>query len=292
MYVGRPLALLFLWDMAVAIAYVYFKQEWLALTHLPLAVFGGALGVILGFRNNTSYARWWEARTLWGSIVNYSRSLARQTVTLISTGDRKHEHEQLRIVQRRIVYYQLAYVNALRCQLRGEDPLPDLRPFLCEDDIDSLRRAKNVATDIQRRIDLLIKESCERGWLSVIELGLLDDSLTALANAQGGSERIKNTPMPKQYDYFPMLFVHLYCILLPLGVVANLGLLTPVGSTVIGFVFLAFDKIGRDLEFPFNNSIHDVPLTSICRTIEINLRQCLGETELPAPIEPMHGVLW
>ena len=74
--------------------------------------------------------------------------------------------------------------------------------------------------------------------------------------------------------------------------VANLGLLTPIGSTLVGFVFLALDKIGRDLEHPFNNSVHDVALTSICRTIEINLKQYLGETDLPAPIEPVRGVLW
>jgi putative membrane protein len=74
--------------------------------------------------------------------------------------------------------------------------------------------------------------------------------------------------------------------------VANLGLLTPVGSTMLGFIFRALEMIGRDLEHPFNNSVHDVPLTSICRTIEINLKQYLGETELPAPFEPVLGVLW
>jgi putative membrane protein len=83
-----------------------------------------------------------------------------------------------------------------------------------------------------------------------------------------------------------------YCILLPLGIVANLGLLTPIGASLLGFVFLVLEKIGRDLEHPFNNSVHDVALTSICRTILINLKQYLEETDLPAPIEPVHGVLW
>ena len=98
--------------------------------------------------------------------------------------------------------------------------------------------------------------------------------------------------MPKHYDYFIRLLIHVYCILLPLGMVASLGLLTPVGSSLLGFGFLALESIGRDLEHPFDNSVHDVAMTSICRTIEINLKQYLGEADLPPPIEPVRGVLW
>jgi putative membrane protein len=111
-------------------------------------------------------------------------------------------------------------------------------------------------------------------------------------DAQGGAERIKNTPMPKQYDYFPQLFVQIYCLLLPLALVTNMGWYTPLGSTLVGFIFLALDKIGRDLEDPFENTIYDVPLTAITTTIDINLRQLLGEKELPQGQKPVHGVLW
>jgi putative membrane protein len=291
-YVARQAALLFLFDIAVVVGYVYLGEHWLSLPHLPLSIFGAALGVLLAFRNNSSYARWWEARTLWGRIVNYSRCLARQAIAFISAREESGEQEQVQDVQRRIVYYQIAYVNALRCQLRGQEPWPELQPFLPKGEIESLRGQKNVAAEIQRRMALLLQKSLRRGWLDALQLSLLDNSLTELANAQGGCERIKNTPLPRQYDYFPMLFVSVYCLGLPLNMVANLGWLTPLGSSLVGFVFLALDEIGRDLEFPFHNSVHDVPLTSICRTIEINLRQYLGETELPASIEPVRGVLW
>ena len=93
-------------------------------------------------------------------------------------------------------------MNALRCQLRGQDPWPELAPFLSEEEIDSLRGEKNAAAEIQRRMALLIQDSRDRGWLDAIQLGLLDNGLTELANAQGGCERIKNTPMPRHYDYF------------------------------------------------------------------------------------------
>ena len=82
------------------------------------------------------------------------------------------------------------------------------------------------------------------------------------------------------------------CVLLPLGLVASLGLMTPVGSALLGFVFRTLERTGRELEHPFSNSVHDVPLTAICRAVEIDLRQSLGETDLPAPIEPVRGVIW
>ena len=289
---GRPLALLLLLDIAVVVAYVYFEQRWLALPNLPLSIGGGGLCVIPGFRNNISYARWWEARTLWGRIVNHSRCLGRQVVAYSSVGDQPQDRGLIGDTQRRIVYYQIAYVNSLRCQLRGQDPWPDLDPFLSKEEIDSLRGEKNAAAEIQRRMALLIQEGYHRGWLGVVPLGLLDNGLTELANAQGGCERIKNTPMPKHYDYFIRSLIHVYCVLLPLGMVANLGLLTPIGSALLGFGFLALESIGRDLEHPFDNSVHDVAMTSLCRTIEINLKQYLGEADLPAPVEPVHGVLW
>ena len=219
-------------------------------------------------------------------------TLGRQAVAYTSAGDQPQDGGLIRDTRRRIVYYQNAYVNALRCQLRGQDPWPELEPFLSKEEIASLRGEKNAAAEIQRRMALLIQDSGHRGWLGPIHLGLLYNGLTELANAQGGCERIKNTPMPKHYDYFIGLVVRVYCILLPFGMVANLGLLTPIGSSLLGFGFFALENIGRDLEHPFDNSVHDIAMTSICRTIEINLKQYLGEADLPAPIEPVRGVLW
>jgi ion channel-forming bestrophin family protein len=166
--------------------------------------------VILGFRINVSYARWWEARTLWGRIVNYSRCVGRQAVAYCTVGEQPQDRELIRDTQRRFVYYQIAYVNAFRCQLRDQDPWPDLEPFLSNEEIDSLRGEKNAAAEIQRRMALLIQDSCDRGWLGAIQLGLLDNGLTELANAQGGCERIKNTPIPRHYAYFIGSLIRVY----------------------------------------------------------------------------------
>jgi len=290
-YIGKPLLLMAVYDTAVAVAYKVLHWNWVSFPHVPLALYGSAIGIVLSFRNNSSYARWWEARTLWGSIVNNSRSLARQVMTGMRASKPEDEND-LKAMQRRIVYHQIAYVHALRQHLRGLDVMEELAPRLTPLDLESLRGQKNVPVELQTQIGAMLWESEMRGWIQPLQWQAMDHSLNDLADAQGGAERIKNTPMPKQYDYFPQLFVHIYCVLLPLAMVMNLGWFTPLGSSLVVFIFLALDKIGRDLEDPFDNTVFDVPLTSISTTIETNLRQMLGDTELPEAVKPVRGVLW
>lgn len=285
-YVGKPLIYLFAYDIVVVVAFKVFHWEWIGLQHIPLALLGSAIGLLLGFRNNSAYGRWWEARTLWGAIVNNSRSFARQ-VSVNIRGD-----EERTAFSKRIVYYQIAYVHSLRQQLRGLDPAPEIAPFVNAEELEYLKGEKNAATALQGLMATRMLEAKDRGWIDSLQWSQMDGSLDDLADAQGGSERIKNTPMPRQYDYFPWLFTELYCLMLPLALVTNMGWYTPLGSTVVGFVFLSLNKIGRDLEDPFDNSIYDVSLTAICKTIEINLRQMVGEKVLPDPEKPIRGVLW
>lgn len=292
LYIAPELAVLFAYDMLVVLAY-FSGWTWLSLPHIPLSLFGGALGVILGFRNNTAYQRWWEARTLWGSIVNSSRSLARQSLTMITAANGSPEElEHVAAIQRQIVLHHIAYVHALRCHLRGQAPWPELKPFLPAEEIASLKAEKNVPLAIQQRIALLLRHCYERNWIDSLRWASIDETLTAIMNAQGGAERIKNTPLPVQYDYYPKIAVAIYCLVLPLGMVANLGMFTPIGSAVVGVIFLALDRIGRDLELPFENAINDIPLHSISRTIEINLKQQLQDSVLPDPVKPIDGILW
>jgi putative membrane protein len=292
-YIGKPLVLVAAYDLLVVVAYKVMHWGWVSFPHVPLALYGSAIGVILGFRNNSAYGRWWEARTLWGAIVNNSRSLARQvmTGTRAKQGD-EADAEDLRRMRVRIVHHQIAYVHALRQHLRGLDVLAEVAPMLDPGELESLRGEKNVPMTLQTRIGDLLQQCEARGWINPLQWQAMDHSLNDLADAQGGAERIKNTPMPKQYDYFPQLFVQIYCALLPLAMVANLGWFTPLGSSLVAFIFLALDKIGRDLEDPFDNTEFDVPITAISTTIETNLRQMLGEVALPEPQKPIRGVLW
>lgn len=293
-YVGWPLLALVGWDLLIVLAYKVMHWEWVGSRHVPLALYGSAIGIIVGFRNNSAYQRWWEARTLWGAIVNNSRSLARQAMTTMHCDPARNGEDEpaLEDLRRQIVHAQIAYVHALRQQLRGLDPLPEIDGLLDPAFHARLVGEKNVALTIQRAMGVMLRTAKRNGWIDSLEWQAMDRNLDDLADAQGGAERIKNTPMPKQYDFFPMLFVQIYCLLLPIGMVEQLGWFTPLGSTLVGFMFLALDKIGRDLEDPFDNKIYDIPLTAICKTIEINLRQLLGESTLPAPETPIRGVLW
>ncbi len=291
-YVGLPLLLLIAWDVLVVVAYKVLHWWWIGSSAIPLALYGSAIGIIVGFRNNSAYARWWEARILWGAIVNDSRSLARQVCTAPHANPASGDSAELAAMQTRIIHHEIAYVHALRQQLRGLDPLETIKSTLPPEQLDRVVGHSNVAIGIQREMGTMLTQMRQRGWIDGLQWQAMDSNLDDLLNAQGGTERIKNTPLPKQYDYFPMLFVRIYCLMLPLGMVESLGWFTPLGSTLVGFMFLALDKIGRDLEDPFDNSIYDVPLTSITTTIEINLRQLLGETHIPAPVIPANGVLW
>jgi len=291
---GPALLSLVGWDLIVVICYKVFHWTWVGSTHVPLASFGTILGIIVGFRNASAYARWWEGRTLWGALVNRSRTLARQVLTTMSPERAATPVEQADIaaLQKELVLYQVAYVHALRQQLRKLDPVPVVTQLVPDEDPLELAREKNLALALQRRMSAKLVAARRCGWIDEWQWQAIDQTMASLMDSQGGTERIKNTPMPKQFDFFPRLFVQIYALLLPVGMVPSLGWYTPLGSTLVGFMFLALEKIGRDLEGPFENGVHDVPMTSITRTIEINLRQMLGQSDLPPAEQPIDGILW
>ncbi|MET0365850.1 MAG: bestrophin family ion channel [Sphingobium sp.] len=279
--VWKPLALLFVWDVIVTITYYVMP---FSAPSLPLTLFGSALALFLGFRSNSAYQRWWEGRGLWGLMINASRNIARQA--------RNYLPEEASELKRAIVLRQIAYVNALRCQLRRQTPDAEVLRFLSKGDADFALARTNVANGIVdgtgRRIDV----ARQQGWLDTIQQTSMESVLIDIANAQGGMERLKNTPLPIQYRFFPTLFTHMLCILLPLGLVETLGFATPLGSTIAGLMFLAVLAIGDDLVDPFADTPHDVPLTAMCRTIEIDLLQTIGD-DAPEPLRPdANGVLW
>jgi putative membrane protein len=155
-----------------------------------------------------------------------------------------------------------------------------------------VRSAVNPPTALQAEQARVIAQAIGDRTIDTIKAANIDRVLSDIANAQGGLERIANTPLPRHFDDFPQIFVLAYCLLLPVGMVADLGVLTPLGSSFLGLIFLALDSIGRDLEAPFANTVHDVPMTAITRNIEIDLRQMLGESDVPKPLQPVGNVLW
>ncbi len=193
---------------------------------------------------------------------------------------------------RELVYAQIGFVNALRCHLRRQDPIPEITPFFRRPVIEALHDEQNVPSAILAWVATRLRRLLDGRPDDTFRLVALDETLSELTNLMGACERIKNTPIPRQYDFLPRVMVRAYLVILPLGMVRELALLTPLVSAVIAFLFLSLDQIGRNVEAPFENDIHDTPMTALCRTIEINLRQMLGETELPPPVQPVNGFLY
>ncbi len=291
-YVGKPLVALFALDVAVVVAYVFGGWN-ISLPDIPVSVVGGVIGVIAGFRNASAYARWWEARTIWGGLVNHSRNFAREVLTMIAPANAGDPSEmEIAAARHELIFLQIAYIHALRHQLRGTAPWIDLAGLVPQADIDGWKAHYNVPLAIQLSIAEKIAQYRQLGWLDDIRWANLDRTLCALMDCQGASERIKNTPLPRLYDLFVRLFIGGFCALLPFGMVQSLRFLTPIGSTLVGFMFLALDQIGRDLENPFENLPNDISLTAISRNVEINLEQMLGIAAVPEPLKPINGVLW
>lgn len=281
--VSLPLLALFVWDVLVTIAYYVLP---FTAPSLPLTLFGTVLGLVLGFRVNSAYERWWEGRKLWGSMVNASRNIARMAIAFIPDSDPRSVD-----LKRSIVLRQIAYVHALRTQLRRQDRAPDMLRFLSPEEAAAPLRAANTANMVLNGNGQRIDEARSRRLIDTNQQNRMEAVLVDIANAQGGMERIKNTPLPMQYRFFPKFFVRLFCVLLPIGLVETLGVATPIGSTLAGLMFLAVLQIGDDLVDPFADTVHDLPLSALCRTIEIDLLQGIGDPA-PEPLQPVKGVLW
>lgn len=280
--IWKPLALLFVWDVIVTVTYYLLPFD---APELPVTLFGSALALFLGFRSNSAYNRWWEGRQLWGLMINASRNIARSARNFLPDPEGAD-------LKRRIALRQIAYVNALRCQLRRQPPDEEVIRLLPRHEADLALQRVNVANGILDGTGRRIDEARRAGMIDTIQQAQMEAVLVDIANSQGGMERLKNTPLPHQYRWLPTVFVHLFCVLLPIGLVETLQFATPLGSTLAGIMFLAVLTIGDDLVDPFANTVHDLPLTAMCRTIEIDLLQCIGE-EAPPPIKPdADGVLW
>lgn len=283
--VSARLGLLLVFDITVAGLYAIGGQTYLALPSLPLGMMAAALSIFLAFRTNSAYDRWWEARRLWGSLVNDSRTFARQALTLVDPAAGESGPNEL-------VEWQIAYVHALRCHLRGQNPFPEITARLSPSLVAWLRTQRNVPLALLLHAARHLRALFDAARIDSFRFVQLDATLTRLCDIQGACERIKNTPLPRQYEYFPRVLVGTYCLLLPFGLVEGMGLLTPLASTLVSFIFVSLESIGRDIEAPFENTVHDTPMSQLSRTIEINLRQVMGDARVPRDVGSVDGFVY
>lgn len=261
-----------------------------SLTPLPFSLIAVALGIFLGFRNNTSYDRFWEGRKLWGALVNNSRSVTRQILTLIHPQS-DADADEVQALRIELVHRVIAYVHVFRHHLRGTDALDELRGLIPEPERLALADEINRPAAVLQTLGDRISEAWRRGWVDPMHLPILEASLTAITNIQGGCERIKSTPIPGSYTILIHRIVAVYTCGLPFGIVDAIGYYTPVVVLLIGYAFFGLDAVGDEIEDPFGTEDNDLPLDTLSRMIEVNLRQRLGETDLPPLLTPTDCVL-
>ena len=270
--------------------------RWLALPATLATVLGTALSILLAVRVNTGYQRWWEASGIWAQITALSRNLAR---VVMAIGDSKRAAGQdagaVASFQRGMVQGQIAWVNALRLQLRGQSEWASLAPRLAPDEYQLVAAADNKANLLLQLHSRRIFQAYAAGILAGLDNFQMEVALAALAQQQALAERIKSQPVPRVYDIFSRYFVHLYIAVFPfcvIGALAQYRWIVIPATMVLAFAFRIVERIGVVVENPFDNTIQDVPLTAICTTIERDLLEQLGDTARPAAPQPVDGYLF
>ena len=318
------------------ILYSVFDQRWIHFPWLPIALVGTSVAFILGFQNNAAYGRVWEARKIWGGIVNSSRALGFMVNDFVGNqfADEPVADEELRFIRHRMVMRHIAWLTALRHAMRAERPWETNNSAVTNKEWKDLIKVHELHNSVEADIagyvpegegslvcgkanpaaQLLALQSRELAGLR--SRGLIDDFrhmqmqgvLDALVGEQGKSERIKNFPYPRQYATLNFAFLWIFILLIPFGLVhefatieAGLGdsygwikgwfiWMTVPFSVMVMWIFHTMERIGRVTENPFEGSINDVPITTISRGIEIDLRQMIDDdpASIPPPIEARH----
>lgn len=304
--------------------FYFLEWKWLAIPWVPVALLGTAAAFISGFKNTQTYNRSWEARQIYGAIINNSRSFGILVKDFIRVNDKVQEAA----IHQQIIYRHFAWLTALRFQLREtkswehvktksynkeylkyykvpewENNIEDeLKPLLSKEELDYILTTKNRAAQIISLQSTQLRTLNEEGRISDYNYTALESQLKELYDQQGKCERIKNFPYPRQFSSINLYFTNALCFLLPLGFIGEFSKmvekfgegivwLTVPFSVLLGWVFLVLEQIGENTENPFEGNANDIPITQISRNIEIDLREMFGERELPPALQPVNNIL-
>lgn len=273
---------------ATLVFYLFSYQNWHFLS-FPISIttiLGTALSLLLGFRTNSAYDRWWEARKCWGEIVNDSRTLVRQSLAFIE-GESQEKDELVS----NIAHLQIAWCYALANSLRRTQVLVYADLHLTAEEHDYISAQDNIPNAILNLIQFRIAQAHENGNIKTLLYQNIDETLRRLCDAMGKCERIKNTIFPTQYSFFVYLVIFIFTLILPMGLVESIGRIAIPITFVISFLFFYVEWIANILQNPFENGPNDIPMTSLSRTIEINLLQLIGADQTPEKILPKYGVV-
>jgi putative membrane protein len=251
------------------------------------ALLGTALSLILAFRTSQAYDRWWEARKIWGEIINDSRSLVRAAKGYV----RNHEEGEGREFVERLARRQIAWCYALGSTLRKQDAFILSSDFLSKEERIEVKKFKNIPNAILLDHSLHIKDGSHRGLFTDFGHLRLDEIVMRLTDSMGKCERIKNTVFPTPYTRIVHFIIYVFAVSLIFGIQDDIGIVEIPVTIIISMVFFALERIAIILQDPFENNPSDIPVTAIARNIEIDLKQMIGDSHVPQPINPVRNYL-
>jgi putative membrane protein len=262
------------------------------------SILGTALAIFLGFRCNAAYGRWGEASLTWAAIANYSRIFARLIITFVESHSHTatYDKEQARLFQEEMIHRHLAWVNALRLKLRDEKDIRVLQTFLVDADWQAIQTKQNKPVALLSMQGHRIYDAMRSGTLQGFDSFQLEGCMAQFSAYQAQCERIKNTPIPRQYTFFTRLFVWFFIVVIPFSFIqtfASAGmpwLIIPI-NVLLAFCYGIVERTGAVNEEPFENLITDVPITARCIDIQRDLCEMLGEP-LPDTLKPENGFLF
>ncbi|RDV16020.1 hypothetical protein DXT99_06515 [Pontibacter diazotrophicus] len=245
------------------------------------AILGTSIALILAFNLNQSYDRWWEARKVWGAIVNDSRSFVMQL-----KGFTRREGDAGTILKR-MAHRQIAWCYCLGQSLRGQDPIAaEQTRHLSEEDIDFIKTQNNKPFALLMLHTEDLRNLYQSEAVNPFQQVQIDSTITRLCDSMGKAERINSTVFPVTYRLFVHFFIYLFLVVLSLALVETIGLFEIPILTFIASTFFLLEKTGKHMQDPFRNKPTDTAVTAIARTIEINIKQVLQEEEVPKPLTP------
>ncbi|MCK5281680.1 MAG: hypothetical protein KAK04_24180 [Cyclobacteriaceae bacterium] len=267
------------------ISYIHFLEEYVSLSPVMITVLGTAISFFIGFINAQAYGRWWEARKIWGALVNDSRSFCRMIITFIEKdGDIDDEFISFK---NHLIHRQLAFIILLRNRLRDQNTGEELK-YLNEHDKKELENQSHKANAILTLQGKDLNTAEKSKYLDVIRMAQVNEMLNRFSDSMGKSERIKLTVFPVYYSTLISLSIWLYMLIFPMQISTVVGYWSIPLSYLVGNIFILTYFAGQSLLNPFELKTSCIPISTITRSIEINLLEQIGEKDIQEPLKPVN----
>jgi putative membrane protein len=273
--IRKELILVTIYSVLIALMYNNFHFTRISIPIAIPTILGTVISLLLAFKSNQAYDRWWEARTLWGAILNDSRTLTRQLLTFV---DVVYGSDEKKALCERMANRQIAWSYSLSRHLRNQDPMYQLEKWISEEDLINVKNYTNVPVGLLELQGNDLKYAYKLGWVTEFQQVEIDRTLTRLTDSLGGCERIKNTVFPITYSIYIHMSLVLFIMLLPFGLIEIFGIVEIPLVIAISSSFFLIEKMAIHLQDPFENKPTDTPMTAISMTAERDIKQMLKES--------------